>query len=221
MAAAFLDANPGAAGNGALMRTSPVALIDINNRNKIADYATEIASLTHAHKDSINACILWSLAIQEAIYSNSPETDFDWVETVRNGLNHLDHDGRERWEKLINDTETQDPRTFNPNGWVVTAFQAALSVIQQTAITEGDPSSHFKDTLINAVRIGDDTDTVASIAGAYLGARYGKSAIPKEWLDKLHGYRIFDTESFGVVDLDRLVGLALEKQETKSIKKYL
>ena len=209
MAAAFLDANPGAAGNGALMRTSPVCLIDREDRSKIADYATEIATLTHAHKDSVNACILWSLAIQEAIYSSSSESDFDWVGTVRNGLDYLDQNGKKRWEKLIEDAEIKDPKTFNPNGWVVTAFQAALSVIQQTPMND-DPSCHFKDTLVNAVRIGDDTDTVASIAGAYLGARWGISVIPVEWRKKIHGYRLYDSEIFTAADLEDLIKLAIE-----------
>jgi len=210
MSAAFLDANPGAAGNGALMRTSPVALIARTDRNKIADFATEISSLTHAHKDSINACVLWSLAIQEAVHSTTSGSDFDWVETVRNGINYIEHAEKERWGKLIDDTEIKDPKSFNPNGWVVTAFQAALSVIQQTPIREEDPSSHFKDTLVNAVKIGDDTDTVASIAGAYLGAIWGKSAIPEEWISNIHGYRIYNGESFAVDDLQKLILLALE-----------
>ncbi len=209
MASAFLDANPGAAGNGALMRTSPVCLIDLQDRNKIADYATEIASLTHVHKDSINACILWSLAIQEAVHSSSSKTDFNWVDTVRNGLDYLDQNGKKRWEKLIDATEIENPKTFNPNGWVVTAFQAALSVIQQTAIND-DPSLHFKDTLVNAVKIGDDTDTVASIAGAFLGARWGVTVIPLEWRKKIHGYRLYDSEIFTSTDLEDLVKLAIE-----------
>ena len=209
MASAFLDANPGAAGNGALMRTSPVCLIDLEDRHKIADYATEIASLTHAHKDSIKACILWSLAIQEAVHSSSSETDFDWIGTVRNGLDYLDQNGKKRWEKLLDATEIENPKTFNPNGWVVTAFQAALSVIQQTPIND-DPSRHFKETLVNAVKIGDDTDTVASIAGAFLGARWGVTVIPLEWRKKIHGYRLYGFEIFTSTELEDLVKLAIE-----------
>ena len=206
MAAAFLDANPGSAGNGALMRTSPIALIDRNDRYKIAAFANEIASLTHCHKDSINACILWSLAIQEAINSNPKSRNFDWIRTVKNGIPYLNFEDRERWETLIEETEEKDPKTFNPNGWVVTAFQAALSVIHQTASSNKDAGrDHFKETLINAVRIGNDTDTVASIAGAYLGALWGKSAIPTEWINKIHGYRLFNSVILDASDLEKLV----------------
>ena len=38
------------------------------------------------------------------------------------------------------------------------------------------------------VRAGDDTDTVAAIAGALLGARHGASAVPAEWRAAVHGW---------------------------------
>lgn len=47
---------------------------------------------------------------------------------------------------------------------------------------------HLPDALTTAIRIGDDTDTVAAIAGALLGARWGASAIPPEWRRISHGY---------------------------------
>jgi ADP-ribosyl-[dinitrogen reductase] hydrolase len=39
-----------------------------------------------------------------------------------------------------------------------------------------------------AVRCGNDTDTVAAIAGGLLGAAYGASAVPAEWRRVLHGW---------------------------------
>ena len=51
-AAEFMDANPRSAGNGALMRTAPVALTALDDRTEIARLAGSIASLTHAHADS-------------------------------------------------------------------------------------------------------------------------------------------------------------------------
>src|SRR5258708_34915832 len=39
-----------------------------------------------------------------------------------------------------------------------------------------------------AVRGGNDTDTVAAIAGGLLGAAYGASAVPADWRRVLHGW---------------------------------
>ena len=38
------------------------------------------------------------------------------------------------------------------------------------------------------MRAGDDTDTVAAIAGGLLGAAYGASAVPLQWRRLLHGW---------------------------------
>jgi len=205
VAVAFMDANPEAAGNGALMRTAPVALTALDDRAEIARLAGSIASLTHAHPDSVAACVLWSLAIQEAITTAEPDRVFDWEAAVRNGLEHVAEDRMERWDELIAEAVTGPPGMFNPNGWVVTAFQAALSAIVNTPEPTEQPSEHLRDALIAAVRIGHDTDTVAAIAGAFLGARWGKSVIPDEWLDLVHGDRRRGSTQIRARDLEDLV----------------
>ena len=39
--------------------------------------------------------------------------------------------------------------------------------------------------MLKAVNLGEDTDTVAAVAGGLAGALYGYGAIPREWLDTL------------------------------------
>jgi len=53
---------------------------------------------------------------------------------------------------------------------------------------ESFPADHLRLALEAAVRGGRDTDTVAAIAGALLGARWGASAIPSAWRRTLHGW---------------------------------
>ncbi len=43
----------------------------------------------------------------------------------------------------------------------------------------------FRAAVLAVIRCGGDTDTVAAITGAILGARLGESAIPAEWLSTL------------------------------------
>ena len=203
-AAEFMDANPGAAGNGALMRTAPVALSALDDRTEIARLAGSIASLTHAHPNSVAACVLWSLAIQQAITTAEPDQVFDWEAAVRNGLEHVSEDRRERWDELVTEAVTGPPGLFNPNGWVVTAFQAALSAIVNTPVPVEQPSDHLRDALVAAVRIGHDTDTVAAIAGALLGSRWGTGAIPDEWNTVIHGDRRRGSEPVSGAELVQL-----------------
>ena len=208
-AAAYLDAHQKSAGNGGLMRTAPVALAALDDRAEIARLAGSIASLTHAHPDSVAACVLWSLAIQEAVTTAEADRVFDWETVVRNGLQHVDKDHKERWDKLIVESVTGPPGMFIPNGWVVTAFQAALSAIVNTPVPEEQPADPLRHALVAAVRVGHDTDTVAAIAGALLGARWGASAIPGQWRAAVHGERRRGTERVTGDELDQLVRLSL------------
>ncbi|MFH8394304.1 ADP-ribosylglycohydrolase family protein [Streptomyces sp. NPDC018036] len=64
------------------------------------------------------------------------------------------------------------------------------------------PAQHFSLALEAAVRAGTDTDTVAAIAGALLGARWGCSGIPLEWQQAVHGWPGHTTGA----DLVRLAG---------------
>jgi poly(ADP-ribose) glycohydrolase ARH3 len=43
----------------------------------------------------------------------------------------------------------------------------------------------FEEAIRFAVRLGGDTDTVAAMTGAIVGARAGAGAIPRRWLDAL------------------------------------
>ena len=90
------------------------------------------------------------------------------------------------------------PKDFSNNGWVVEAFQGAWSAIASTAAGREGPA-HLRAALEDAVRGGNDTDTVAAIAGGLLGAAYGISAVPFEWRRRLHGWPRLNS-----VDLQRL-----------------
>ena len=180
-------------GNGSLMRTGPVALRYLDDPRALAVAARRISALTHYNQQAQDACALWSLAIRHA--SGSGELD------LRAGIEFLDPQAAAEWTVLIDEAETVPPADFNPNRWVVTAFQAAWAAIRQTPVRVAHPTRHLVDALDAAIRIGDDTDTVAAIAGALLGARWGASAVPGRWNEKLHGYPgITGEELVGLVD---------------------
>ena len=125
-AAAFQTRQPDAAGNGALMRTGPVALAFIGDRDAVARLAADAAALTHPHPDSVDACVLWSLAIEQAITTARPDEPFDWCTAIRAGLAHIEPARRTLWTSRLDDAAGRDPADFHrSNGWVVGAFQAA------------------------------------------------------------------------------------------------
>lgn len=169
-----------AAGNGALMRTAPLALAPMTDAGYFV--ASEaISELTHADPISGEACGIWTFACHHALVHGN----FDGV---RAALAHLPGHRATHWASLLDDAERLPITDFPNNGWVVHAFQAAWAAISQTPLPDDDPPAHLRLALQRAVRAGGDTDTVACIAGALLGARWGASAVPDEWISRLHGW---------------------------------
>jgi len=209
VSAAYQDGAGDNIGNGGLMRTAPVALAALHDRELVADLAGDVTALTHAHVNSVAACVLWSEAIRRAVVEADPSELFDFAGCIRDGLDLVDGEYRERWSILVEEAVEGPPTIFNPNGWVVTAFQAALSAIVHTPVPEDEPSRHLVDALVAAVRVGHDTDTVAAIAGGLLGARWGASAVPDQWRSVLHGRRRSGEPIVEAVDLDALTRRSL------------
>ncbi|WEO76409.1 ADP-ribosylglycohydrolase family protein [Cryobacterium sp. SO2] len=171
------ELNGRSAGNGSLMRTAPVALAYLDDPDVLAVAARAISDLTHIEADAGDACVLWCLAIRHAVL----EAELD----VRVGLGALPEERRERWAGLIDEAEAHPPAYFDRNGWVVQALQAAWSAIRSAPETD---ASQLQLALAAAVRGGRDTDTVAAIAGELVGARWGASAVPGEWMRIVHGW---------------------------------
>jgi ADP-ribosylglycohydrolase len=187
-AARALHARTGrTAGNGSLMRTGVVALAYLDDVEALAEAARAVSDLTHPDPLAGDACVLWCAAIRRAVLHAA-------FGGVQEGLALIPEVRRDRWASWISEAETADPGRFSPNGFVVPALQAAWSAITQTPVPPDDPAAgsfacqHLQDALAAAVRIGNDTDTVAAIAGALLGARWGASAVPVPWLRIVHGW---------------------------------
>ncbi len=169
------------AGNGSLMRTAPLALAYLDDEQALVEAARAISELTHFDSDAGDACVLWTVAIRHAVLT--AELD------VRVGLRHLDAERRELWSERLDVAEASRPADIDRNGWTVAALQAAWSAIVHTVPGPDAPrADHLRLALDAAVRAGNDTDTVAAIAGGLLGAVYGASAVPLEWRGLLHGW---------------------------------
>ncbi len=95
---------------------------------------------------------------------------------------------RGQWATWLRDAiEDPEPKRHSPNGFTVTALQAALAAVTKAQRSYDGPAA-FRAGLNEAVLAGNDTDTVAAIAGGLLGALHGASAIPAEWRRIVHGW---------------------------------
>ncbi|HEY0249838.1 MAG TPA: ADP-ribosylglycohydrolase family protein [Gryllotalpicola sp.] len=184
------------AGNGSLMRTGPVALgfLGAGEAVGLAAAARRISELTHYETDAGDACVIWSLAVRTAILDGAP--------AIRAAVDTLPPERAALWHERLSAAEAVQPwQVPGSNGWVVAALQAAWSAITH--------SSSLADALVLAVRAGNDTDTVAAITGALAGAVYGATALPSEWIARLHGWPGGEFRAFGAAELVHLVHRAV------------
>ncbi len=178
------ESNGQSGGNGSLMRTAPVALALLDDPAAMVDAARSVSSLTHYDPDAGDACVLWCLAIREAVVNQR----LDLV----SGVAWLDSDRQQLWRDRIADSQHRRPRDFASNGWVVEALLAAWSAIREVVGADLTrprlEAGVLRQVLEAAVRGGRDADTVAAIAGMLIGGRLGVSAVPVAWQRILHGW---------------------------------
>jgi ADP-ribosylglycohydrolase len=83
----------------------------------------------------------------------------------------LSYYGRLRDLKAFRDVPEAKIRS---TGYVVDSLEAAVWSLVQT--------DSFMDSLLMAVNLGDDSDTVGAIAGGLAALFYGYDGIPEDWL---------------------------------------
>ena len=155
-------------GNGALMRMLPFAFINTDIETKL-EYVLKYAALTHTHEISMKACELYVIRIcnlldcKEWSLSNNDLTRFS--EDTHNLYYHMP--GIHKLPR----------REISSSGYVVDTLEAALWCVETT--------SNYRDCVLAAVNLGDDTDTIAALAGGLAGTKYGLEAIPGDWLFKI------------------------------------
>ncbi|GGB18758.1 ribosylglycohydrolase [Flexivirga endophytica] len=175
----YAEQHPRSAGNEALMRNGIVGLTRLEDRQATAASARAVAALTHADPLVAASCVLHAEAVRIAVTKARLD--------IRAGIDLLADDEREQWSAWIDEAERNDPKSFKDNGFTVTALQAAWSAIFHTMPEDPRPDL-VNDALQLAISIGHDTDTVAAIAGALLGARYGVSGLRHDWRRQVHGW---------------------------------
>lgn len=166
-------------GNGSLMRIIPVSLFNHFTNASTKDAITNIhtvSALTHAHECSLIACGIYDFVVKELI--NSPEK-----ESVKSALNkaekyYADFEEVQHYKRLFDDEFINtEVSLIKSSGYVVDTLEAAIWCLLNT--------DSYKECVLKAVNLGEDTDTVAAVAGGLAGILYGYDSIPQAWIDTI------------------------------------
>ena len=164
-------------GNGALMRTLPVAFAVRGDDARLIETAHRQSRVTHGHPRSEACCALYVLWARRTL-----EGAIDpWREAVSGLRRHYAPDPV-RTRELEEHVRPDDPTPGRGTGYVVDALRSA-----RWCVLQGD----FERVVRAAVGLGNDTDTTACLAGGIAGLRDGVVGVPRRWRDALRGAEIY------------------------------
>jgi ADP-ribosyl-[dinitrogen reductase] hydrolase len=152
---ALPSVNTNSAGNGCIMRLAPVVIAHFRNLDRMREIAQRQCDFTHCNAECRETSVKLADLIAACIRNNVAEI-----------VNQIPPEVAARPETEVEST-----------GYVIHTFEAAIWAFA--------PQDSFEKTVLRAVNLGDDADTVGAIAGQIAGARYGLSAITSSWLDVL------------------------------------
>jgi poly(ADP-ribose) glycohydrolase ARH3 len=161
----------GSTGNGAAMRVAPIGVRFADDEARVIAAARRSALVTHAHPEGADGAIVQAAAVAAAIAGRDPLAAALAAASTAAIQRRLDELAGVAPPDL-------DPRALGGPDWAV-AYSATASV--PVAVVLGSRAESFEQAVTLAVRCGGDTDTVAAMAGAIAGARFGASTIPPRW----------------------------------------
>ena len=170
-------------GNGSLMRILPLLMhtkdMPVSDR---FEWTKKISSITHAHIRSVIGCfyyleyarLLISGQNKYEAYKNLQGTLPGYLKNIQG----IEESELQHYDRLFNKTITdfEESEIFG-NGYVVNSLEAAMWCFLK--------GRSYREVVLLAVNLGEDTDTTAAIAGGLAALHYEYEDIPAEWLKNL------------------------------------
>lgn len=172
-------------GNGSLMRMLPIALYtyfeDIVD-DRLLDIIKDASSLTHAHEYSVMGCYIY---VKYVHFLLSGYNKFKAYEKIKD-LNYykFSENARRAYKRfLTTDIYKLDLDYIRSSSYIVDTLEAVIWTFLNT--------NSFVESIIGAINLGDDTDTIGALVGSLSGMIYGvddnllKNVQNKEYLISL------------------------------------
>ena len=168
-------------GNGSLMRIHPFALyafVKGGTLGKSLDIIREGSIMTHAHPRTIYACGIYAMVFWEILKGADKSKVLSEIENAAVLFDGIYPEESDHFEWAFHKKlASKSADEISSSGYVVHTLEAALWCLLTT--------NSYKECVLKAVNLGEDTDTVAAVAGGLAGAMYGYDAIPEEWRNTL------------------------------------
>lgn len=177
-------------GNGSLMRILPFGFYlrfnqPIEERYQII---SDVSSLTHSHIRSVISCFIYSDLVMELMVDGDKFSAFKKMQSRVSGFLQYKVPQNELslFDRILrSDISRLEESTIQSGTYVLETLEAVLWCF----LLQGN----YKDSVLEAVNLGGDTDTVAALVGGLSGITY---EIPVEWVNLL----VKKEEIFGFIE---------------------
>ena len=170
-------------GNGSLMRIAPLAfyMFGIRSAEERFRIVREVSSITHAHEWSVAACYIYVEMLNKLRMGRKKKAAYaELREDFAQDVPFISKATLGKFVRILeNDISTLPEEEIRSSGFVIDTLEAAFWCFMTT--------DNYKDAVLKAVNLGDDTDTTGAVTGALAGLAYGLDSIPQEWRNQLAG----------------------------------
>jgi poly(ADP-ribose) glycohydrolase ARH3 len=182
----------GSFGNGAAMRVSPVGLFYHHDLEELRKAAIEQANITHVHPLGQWGAVMQAASVGLSVRQN-PKEALNREELIVS-LREILWGGPIEYMRAINKIEEMLAQGKKLQAKEVvqvlgSGVEAQFSVPGACYVAIAY-SPDFCEAVRAAISLGGDTDTIAGMVGAIVGAHVGEKNLPAEWIEQLEeGYR--------------------------------
>ncbi|KAG4084855.1 ADP-ribosylglycohydrolase [Neocallimastix lanati (nom. inval.)] len=173
-------------GNGSLMRILPIAYYCYYKHlcdSEILEIVKNTSSITHAHEISIMGCYIYVHYVINLLNGKNKKDSYKAIQKMDYSM--FQEETRKNYNRIIKqDISILKEDEIKSTGFVVYSLEASLWAILK--------NNKLKDTILMAINLGNDTDTIGAITGSLAGIIYSYNEIPKSWIEKLKNKELLD-----------------------------
>lgn len=173
-------------GNGSLMRVLPIALYCYYKNLKepeIINIVKNVSSITHAHERSILGCYIYVRYIMFLLYGKDKLAAYSMIKCLDYSM--FSKEELDVYSRILKeDIYKNELKDIKSSGYVVDTLETVFWIILNC--------NSYNESIIGAINLGGDTDTIGAIVGSIAGIIYGYNSISGKWLSKLKNKEYLD-----------------------------
>lgn len=165
--------------NGALVRILPIAYYSLEKKLKdteILELVTKVCSLTHSNEINIMGCYIY---VRFAIFLLTGKDKYSaYSMTKCVDYTMFSDQTRALYNRIIKDDITKlKINEINSSSNIIDTLEATIWVFLQ--------SENYKEAIIGAINLGDDTSSIAALTGGLSGILTDYNLFPEEWKETI------------------------------------